>query len=163
MDEAAEIISGPVTAIEMLKLSESAPAPFAARLRRAADQIAGVQSPLDGVWRIAAERMRQIHDEGHLQVSDVAYVDGQLAMAAVSYAFPISSFTRRDGMVWGTPPETWPWLKEAWKPAPVLDNGEGDATVRIAQRLRELEKAGALIAAEIDRLVRRQADGEQFA
>jgi hypothetical protein len=41
----------------------------------------------------------------------------------------------------------WPWDKGWWKPTP--DN-----------RIRELEKAGALIAAEIDRLQRMEGKEE---
>jgi hypothetical protein len=47
----------------------------------------------------------------------------------------------RNGSVEYCVPEEWPWFQERWKPTP--DN-----------RIRELVKAGALIAAEIDRMLR---------
>jgi hypothetical protein len=56
-----------------------------------------------------------------------------LAMAAACYATPP---THRDQPM----PMLWPWSGMDWRPS--------------ADRVRELAKAGALIAAEIDRLNR---------
>lgn len=98
--------------------------------------------PLSGVNLIFAERERQKFDEGWTAEHDAEHAYGELADAAASYA--MTSDTRatitavcmeRDGL-----PPTWPWDKQWWKPTP--DN-----------RIRELVKAGALIAAEIDRLL----------
>ena len=90
----------------------------------------------DGAGRIAAERRRQIEVEGwtadHDADLDTAWDDhlsGQLAIAAACYALPHDT----------TAPDAWPWREEWWKPTP-------------GNRIRELEKAGALLAAEIDRL-----------
>ncbi len=48
----------------------------------------------------------------------------------------------------------WPWDPKWWKP---LYNDEEDQTPdEIDNRIRELTKAGALIAAEIDRLQRKK-------
>jgi len=83
-----------------------------------------------GVELIGIERTRQVLDEGHTPEYDLREHDkGELAEAALSYL-------KADGPG-KDPPYTWPWPKKWWKPT---------------TRLRNLIKAGALIAAEIDRL-----------
>lgn len=82
-------------------------------------------TPSVGVQAITAERRRQIEIEGWTPEHDAKYVDDELARAAACYALG------------KRPPGMWPWEDKWWKPE--------DAT-------RNLEKAGALIAAEIDRL-----------
>jgi hypothetical protein len=91
---------------------------------------------MNGVELIAAERERQVTEEGWTPEHDDQHKGGQLAEAAACYAVQASggTVTRYD----------WPWESKWWKP--------GDP-------LRGLVKAGALIAAEIDRLQRRE--GEQ--
>lgn len=87
-----------------------------------------------GIELIEEERKRQVSVEGWTFAHDDEHVDGQLARAAACYALPPgrqeSAFERY-----------WPWGSAWWKPSP--DN-----------RIRDLTKAGALIAAEIDRLKR---------
>jgi hypothetical protein len=100
---------------------------------------------MTGIERIAAERKRQIEEEGWTEEHDDRLIYGQLANAAASYAiteYKGSRFVRREGL-WVEPINLfiWPFDKDKRKPVP--DN-----------RIRELEKAGALIAAEIDRLLR---------
>ena len=85
----------------------------------------------EGVERIAQERERQIEEEYWSYEHDDNHRDGELAMAAACYAY------YEDAEY----PEHWPFDDDCWKPSP--DN-----------RIRDLEKAGALIAAEIDRLMR---------
>jgi hypothetical protein len=98
-----------------------------------------------GIELIADERKRQIKVEGWSAEHDSEHKKDELAMAAVSYAMPKDV---REAMirVFTSPivdaPPTWPWNVEWWKPTP--DN-----------RIKELVKAGALIAAEIDRLQRK--------
>ena len=95
---------------------------------------------IDGVARIAAERRRQIEAEGWSGQHDKeTHGSNSLAIAAAAYALP--------PVIRGTgTPSIWPWDRRWWKPGPT--------------RLRELEKAGALIAAEIDlRLAREYRDG----
>lgn len=95
-----------------------------------------------GVSIIAAERQRQLekHDwsEGH----DDTHDDGELASAAACYAMPsaVRAFKSRVGSYRSN---IWPFEERYWKPTP-------------EDRVRELAKAGALIAAEIDRLLRIQ-------
>jgi len=89
-----------------------------------------------GIEIIADERKRQVESEGWTSEHDDQYVEEQLAEAAASYALP---------PLWRTSPDripiTWPFHNRWWKPTP-------------DDRLKELAKAGALIAAEIDRINR---------
>ena len=89
-----------------------------------------------GIEIIAEERTRQIEIEGWTSDNDDKYVDEQLAEAAASYALP--NFCRKSP---DRIPITWPFHNRWWKPT--LEN-----------RIKELAKAGALIAAEIDRIQR---------
>lgn len=91
-----------------------------------------------GARRIAGERLRQIGDEGYEAAHDDEHVGEELATAAACYALPATM--RR---LAGGAPTLWPFEAESWKPSP-------------DDRIRELVKAGALIAAEIDRLIRAQ-------
>lgn len=88
----------------------------------------------DALTLIAAERSRQVSDEGWTSEHDDAHGSGEIACAAAALAWPIS----RDISDGPGKDDLWPtgW---AWKPS---------------SRRRELVKAGALIAAEIDRLLR---------
>jgi hypothetical protein len=87
-----------------------------------------------GVDLIAAERERQVSVEGWTESHDASVHDSDdLAMAASLYAMPQRK--RHADMLWWL----WPWDASWWKPTP-------------QDRIRELVKAGALIAAEIDRL-----------
>lgn len=86
---------------------------------------------------IAEERRRQIEVEGWTPEHDSNYHYDELARAAASYALPEES---RHGVFIGDKPEHWPWESKWWKPTP-------------DDRIRELTKAGALIVAEIDRLL----------
>lgn len=91
---------------------------------------------MSGVGRIAAERQRQIEAEGFDLAHDDHYEFGELAVAAVCYAM------NPDDPAWSDTVMTlWPWAPEWFRPSP-------------ERRIRDLEKAGALIAAEIDRLER---------
>lgn len=81
---------------------------------------------------VLAERQRQISVEGWTTARDDAYDDGQLAEAAAVYALHSTNYA-------GGLPKDWPWARKWWKPGPTR---------------RMLEKAGALILAEIERLDR---------
>jgi len=88
-----------------------------------------------GVELIAAERERQQAVEGCTPEHDDGYAGQEMALAAVCYALPPYSSRRT---------ACWPWAANWWKPTP-------------DDRIRELVKAGALIAAEIDRLSRKES------
>ena len=91
---------------------------------------------MNGIERITAERQRQIDVEGWTPEHDEQHELGELATAAACYALP------------DIRPEWWPWDAKFWKPTDPTHAQPGEP------RIRELEKAGALIAAEIDRLIR---------
>ena len=88
-----------------------------------------------GAELIAAERRRQIEVEDYSADHDRASGPGVLIQAAMCYATPDSKRVFRGGRA----PIDWPWTADYWKPTP-------------DDREREMVKAGALIAAEIDRL-----------
>lgn len=89
-----------------------------------------------GADLIAAERQRQIDAEGWTPDHDASHEHDDLAQAAVCYALPA---VLREFEGSQAAPRDWPWGPHYWKPTP-------------DDRVRELVKAGALIAAEIDRL-----------
>lgn len=96
---------------------------------------------MTGIELIAAERKRQIEKEGWTADHDRQHVFGELALAAVCYAAPRKIYVREedsDQTVYRDPwPKTWSWGNDK--------RGQHD-------RITALVKAGALIAAEIDRL-----------
>lgn len=91
---------------------------------------------MTGIKKIAAERRRQYDQESWDESHDDQHDMGQLATAALCYLK-----ARSVGVEKHRPPSEWPWGPHWWKPTP-------------DDRIRELVKAGALIAAEIDRLER---------
>lgn len=99
-----------------------------------------------GIELISEERERQKSVEGWTQEHDAEHCFGELANAAACYAITDFYKTRdvvsvecEDGTVRQVP-VMWPWNGIWWKPEP-------------NDRIKELTKAGALIAAEIDRLL----------
>jgi len=91
-----------------------------------------------GIALITAERVRQVTEEGWTPEHDEQHERHALASAAECYlnrAFYTGPF---EGPPDGMP--RWPWDLAWWKP--VKDDGG----------IRNLVKAGALIAAEIDRI-----------
>lgn len=85
----------------------------------------------NGVDCIREERERQIAKYGYTPGHDTIYTDGELLRAAMAYI--------QQALYPGLKPlgEVWPFVKDFFK-----DEGYK----------RSLEKAGALIAAEIDRV-----------
>lgn len=96
-------------------------------------------NPGEGVDRIAAERHRQIFAEGYKPEHDDAYTQDQLLQAAATYIGTACSPDDSDIQKRLFAADVWPWHAKYFKPQ---------------NRLRDLERAGALIAAEIDRLLR---------
>jgi hypothetical protein len=84
-----------------------------------------------GIELFAAERQRQIEVEGWTPEHDAQHVNNELCDAAICY---LVDPDHRD-----TEPFPWPWEPSWWKPSP-------------NDRIKELVKAGAMIAAEIDRI-----------
>jgi hypothetical protein len=98
---------------------------------------------MTGIELIAAERRRQIEEEGWTAKHDAQHDDGELALAACYYAMPGHLVLSREAIDIILYPETfWPsswdymWAKRGSK-----------------TRLQHLVVAGALIAAEIDLLM----------
>jgi hypothetical protein len=93
-------------------------------------------------WQaIAIERNRQVTSEGFAPEHDDQHQRGELLDAALCYGSYASL-----QLAYGSEqppyyfPPAWPWGEEWWKPS--------------EDPMRNLAKAGALIAAEIDRLHR---------
>jgi hypothetical protein len=104
-----------------------------------------VNEGMNGAELIAAERERQItqeewsfpHDDGHVygELVEAAAVYVRTALTSINPNSPIAAAPMSE------PPSDWPWEEEDFKPA-------------WSDPVRNLVKAGALIAAEIDRLQR---------
>jgi len=97
-----------------------------------------------GIELITEERQRQISQEGWTPENDDKYEHGQLAAAAVTYTDThLIRHTYKEEkageMIADLMMDRWPWDEEWFKPT---------------SSIRDLTKAGALIAAEIDRLQR---------
>ena len=93
-----------------------------------------------GAELIAAERRRQIEAEGWTPEHDDEHDGHDLTLAAESYLWA----TRLQQLGSTAPmPTMWPWAESWWKPSD--------------DQVRNLVRAGALIAAEIDRIQRREA------
>lgn len=114
---------------------------------------------LGGAKLIAEERDRQISKEGWTEEHDDAHDDHSLALAACAYAAPQQLFrrTRRRDQGGERYADCWPdsWLKEYDKRKFIADRPARAEEQVPETRIRCLVKAGALIAAEIDRLLRR--------
>lgn len=101
-----------------------------------------------GIELIAEERERQVAVEGWHPSHDDAHKKGELAGAAACYALHAAGFLNphcveaiRDPLL-DTKFPLWPWAQSWWKPS---------------TEIRDLVKAGALIAAELDRRQRLEA------
>jgi hypothetical protein len=105
---------------------------------------------MSGVERITAERQRQFekglgdaHDDDNNEL-------GELADAAACYLLIETFVPRKNDNIFEKRLKyirrIWPWSSDEWNPG--------------TTRIRQLEKAGALIAAEIDRLLRAE-EGEE--
>lgn len=90
-----------------------------------------------GLELIAEERQRQITAEGYTAAHDDEHVCGELIDAGLSHIHGAINYGHP---AMQRPPLAWPWDKNQWKPN--------------TDRIRNLVKAGALLAAEIDRLQR---------
>lgn len=118
-----------------------------------------------GIERIADERARQIAKEGWDDVHDDEHDDHELVWAAICFAAPQPVFVQHQtvGRVHFSDPWPGQWDEE-WDKR-VYRTNEHDERVALVygaklprkRYLRQLEKAGALLAAEIDRLLREKA------
>ena len=92
--------------------------------------------------RVLAERVRQVEVERWSPEHDAKHRDGELALAGAAYAVQSVMETRSAAVrdrLWNALVVFWPWAWSWWKPKGAL---------------RDLERAGALIVAEIERRLR---------
>lgn len=93
-----------------------------------------------GIELIADERYRQIYKEGWSSYHDAKHTNGELAQAAMCYANPIPS----EGFITAFWPFDRLWYKRS-----------------SSDPIKNLVKAGALIAAEIDRIQRLENENDK--
>lgn len=91
----------------------------------------------DGAGLILVERRRQVEEEGYLAEHDDLVGSDELLQAGIAYA--VATLEGDSQAV-----DWWPWEDEYWKPT--------------RDKVRDLTKAGALIAAAIDAELRRRAE-----
>jgi hypothetical protein len=92
-----------------------------------------------GIELIAEERAAQMSREGWTPEHDDEHSEGEMASAAATYAAVAVEQANGDNGPFRCDPVLWPWDPSWFKPK---------------DQLRNLVRAGALIAAEIDRLQR---------
>lgn len=120
---------------------------------------------ISGAELITLERQRQVIVEGYTAEHDSKQIEGELAMAAICYANPqrrrvlkanddypnlpvvkeINPKTQQEETFMLVPDSFWPFSLRDWKPS---QKDQHD----LRGRLRDLQKAGAFIAAEMDRI-----------
>lgn len=108
---------------------------------KAAGHMVGAPLLSTAAQDVLAERNRQITAEGWTPAHDDEHTFGSLASAAGCYAMYTLAYPA------GDPHPNWPWDRAWWKPS--QDNR------------RNLVKAGALILAEVERLDRAAAAGQE--
>lgn len=97
-----------------------------------------------GVELIAIERKRQIAELGFDYTNDAFYANEELARAGAWYSLPTFDRIKFESLQIKNQDKKsvvniWPWDRHYYKPSP-------------EDRIKELAKAGALIAAQIDYL-----------
>lgn len=102
-------------------------------------------SKVDGAQLIALERQAHRAREGWTDEHDDEHAMGELALAGAHYAAVAGEQAQGEQGPFAPNPDLWPWDAKWFKPKDQLSN---------------LVRAGALIAAEIDRLLRLQAEDE---
>lgn len=111
---------------------------FLGRLRTQSDKadIYIGRMNMNGIERITAERKRQIQDEGWTAIHDEQHTSGELLLLAACYILKNYTFADLADRI-GKELATY-WGDEGW--------------IKYTDPIRNLEKASALCAAEIDRL-----------
>jgi len=100
-----------------------------------------------GAMLIAKERSRQVEEEGWTPKHDDHHTGGELAIAGACYAFDYIGEAYNQEGCRQVGEDFWPWAGGTMKTIPDMKTSPDNA-------IRQLTKAGALIAAEIDRLHR---------
>lgn len=96
-----------------------------------------ISSAGEGIRLLAGERARQMGEEGFSVERDRELYTSELARASQSYV-AAALYSQATGNVLGLAPDSWPWPASEFKPS--------------SDPARNLVKAGALIAAELDRM-----------
>lgn len=108
---------------------------------------------MSGVTLIGIERSRQIEDLGYDAAHDDFHRSSEIAIAAICYAISAAS-EHVEGAHWLVR-GLWPWsVMEIPTPAYTVFGNDDEAC------LNQLIKAGALLAAEIDRRLRQLQESE---
>ncbi len=114
---------------------------------------------MTGIERIAKERQRQVDKLDWSAEHDDEHDGGELALVAALYASPERLYAKHEyaaGVRFEDPfPNDWGDARP--------HNGNVPKVATDKQAIRLLEKAGALIAAEIDRLLRKSAQAPGVA
>ena len=103
-------------------------------------------TPKSGWWLIKEERFKQIFSIGHTDKQDDNWPDGMLAGAAIAYTDVARCLLYGSQLHEIGPADEWEFDEKYWKPS--------------EDPVRNLVKAGALIAAEIDKLNRKKYKAE---
>ncbi len=118
--------------------------------------------PLDGAGLIAQERARQLTEEGYTPEHDDKHDRGEMALAAALYATSEPLFRKHDHISGPRFYNDLPWAGSDKRPCLDGSNVLADPRIHTAeQRLDLLVKAGAMIAAEIDRIKRLDSESEE--
>lgn len=128
-------------------LGLDAAAPVELVLNRAGALSALARVNLPALVAVASERARQLAFEGYDPGHDDLHEGGQLALAASAYAWAAGVFARTHGSHPVGAPHWWPF--------------EPSAFATVEDPRRALERAGALVLAEWERLQRAQASAPQ--
>lgn len=117
---------------------------------------------MSGIDLIAAERTRQVEKEGWTPEHDDEHDDESLALAAICYAAPVPIFQREGDEQYFAFVDPWPdsW-DMSWDKRPTDPHTGKPSPPTRCERVRMLVKAGALIAAEIDRIQRAATKGRK--
>jgi hypothetical protein len=105
---------------------------------------------MTGIELINEEQVRQRQVEGWTNEHDDTHSNGELAKAASVYSHPNPSCNFIS--------EVWPFYMKWYKPSGIRFSDDDPQTYD--GRIRELQKAGALIASEIDRINRKKQTHE---
>lgn len=109
---------------------------------------------------IREERNRQIREEHFSEEHDAEWTQGELAIAAACYATAAAEvvpFRHIEAANGHTFVDLWPW-GDLWDRRKYMANYVNALPDRTIDRMRFLEKAGALIVAELERLGRMLED-----
>lgn len=104
-------------------------------LRTCQCNVDGILTETEGIRRIAKERNRQIEEEGYDEEHDSCLSVDSFIACAISYA--MRELHKQEAEKW------WTWDRNYFKPK---------------DRLRNLERAGALIAAAIDKMIKEESE-----